>query len=140
MSSRPLRIDADTVESGPLALDKGPVTHTVDGPVLQATPDLLRWCRRHFAERDPGDFDWERGGRRKLYERGSNDYWRFYKAAHQEAPVHGVRAFTVHGGLVHLLYRNDEIPVESKTHITDISTRKLSPEEARRWAKRPYGA
>ena len=43
--SRPLRIDADTVESGLLMLDRGPVTHTVDGPELQATADLLDWCR-----------------------------------------------------------------------------------------------
>jgi hypothetical protein len=84
MSSRPLRIDADTVESGPLVLDKGPVTHTVDGTVLQATPDLLQWCRRHFAERDQAEFDWERGGRRKLYVRDSDEYFRFYKAAHHE--------------------------------------------------------
>jgi hypothetical protein len=51
-----------------------------------------------------------------------------------------VRTFTVRGGLVQLLYRSEDIPVVSQTHITDIETRKIGPEEARRWARRPYGA
>ena len=141
--SRPLRIDADTVESGLLVLDRGPVTHTVDGPELQATEALLRWCRANFRELNPDslDFTRSRSNGRKVYERDSDAYFRVFQSSdYLSAPAAGVRDFVVVGDRVLLLARPNCQPVTSETVITGMTFREIGEQEARRWAQRPFGA
>jgi len=141
--SRPLRLDADTVESGLLVLDRGPVVHTVDGPELQATADLLEWCRANFRELDPNslDFTRSRSNGRKIFERDSNAYFRVFQSSdYLQAPAAGVRDFVVVGDRVLLLARPNSQPVTTETVISNMTFRQIDEQEARRWAPRPFGA